>query len=292
MTRNRVSQMALGLSLLVHALLVAPVWGGLRPSATEVAVQPEREAPLKFRFVEPPPAPVEEPDRPTENVSVESHRASQPEAVRRPEGAAFHAGRSPVPERPRTPGRTATAAGSRAASRSPEATAARDRRAQAAEPGRDPGRADRRLTIPRSAIGLDAAQATPQGDDARLPVPEVDQRLTRATSGESFSLNTTAWDYAPYLARLKQRIEGHIFPPPAFYYGTAAWVSRVRFRIAPDGRLMSIALIDHRGVENLQYVATDAVRGAADYEPLPPGFPEPYLEITGNFYFNVLPEGR
>jgi hypothetical protein len=78
------------------------------------------------------------------------------------------------------------------------------------------------------------------------------------------------------MARLKAQIEEHIFPPPAFYYGTAAWATRVRFRIAPDGRLMSLELLDHR----------------ADYEPLPPGFPEPLLEITGSFYFNVAPPGR
>ena len=39
-------------------------------------------------------------------------------------------------------------------------------------------------------------------------------------------------------------------------------------------------------------VAISAVEGAADFEPLPPGFPEPYLEITGGFYFNASPAGR
>jgi hypothetical protein len=131
--------------------------------------------------------------------------------------------------------------------------------------------------------------AEPGAAGARLPAPEVDQRLTRAEAGSAFSLNTTAWEWAPYMQRLKARIEEHIAPPAAFYYGTAAWISRVRFRIAPDGRLMDFRLLDHRGVETLQYVALDAITGAADYEPLPPGFPEPYLEITGNFYFNVHP---
>jgi outer membrane biosynthesis protein TonB len=131
------------------------------------------------------------------------------------------------------------------------------------------------------------ATAAPAGD--RLPAPEVDQRLTRAEAGSAFSLNTTAWEWAPYMQRLKAQIERHISPPAAFYYGTAAWISRVRFRIGPDGRLLEFRLLDHRGVDNLQYVALDAITGAADYEPLPPGFPEPYLEITGNFYFNVIP---
>ena len=55
------------------------------------------------------------------------------------------------------------------------------------------------------------------------------------------------------------------------------------------GALIELVLLDHRGVTNLQHVALDAVRGAADFEPLPPSFPAPYLEITGGFYFNVIP---
>ncbi|HJR54747.1 MAG TPA: hypothetical protein VJ982_13660, partial [Gemmatimonadota bacterium] len=164
------------------------------------------------------------------------------------------------------------------------------------EPGEEPtpaGRTDPRLALGPERIGArpqsPSMAADPAAAGTRLPAPEVDQRLTRAEAGSAFSLNTTAWEWAPYMQRLKARIEEHIAPPAAFYYGTAAWISRVRFRIAPDGRLMDFRLLDHRGVETLQYVALDAITGAADYEPLPPGFPEPYLEITGNFYFNVFP---
>lgn len=158
------------------------------------------------------------------------------------------------------------------------------------------GRTDPRLALGPERIGAlrqpsSAAAEAGAAPGARLPAPEVDQRLTHAEAGSAFSLNTTAWEWAPYMQRLKARIEEHIAPPAAFYYGTAAWISRVRFRIAPDGRLMDFRLLDHRGVDNLQYVALDAITGAADYEPLPPGFPEPYLEITGNFYFNVFPPG-
>jgi hypothetical protein len=163
-------------------------------------------------------------------------------------------------------------------------------------PTRRAGRTDPRLALGPERIGArlapgSAAAETGAAPGARLPAPEVDQRLTRAEAGSAFTLNTTAWEWAPYMQRLKARIEEHISPPAAFYYGTAAWISRVRFRIGPDGRLMDFRLLDHRGVENLQYVALDAITGAADYEPLPPGFPEPYLEITGNFYFNVIPSG-
>ncbi|MGH7565149.1 MAG: hypothetical protein ACREK5_12115, partial [Gemmatimonadota bacterium] len=125
-----------------------------------------------------------------------------------------------------------------------------------------------------------------------LPAPKTDQRATRAESGSSYSLNTTAWEFGPYMERLKRQVEQHIFPPPAFYYGTAAWATRVRFRIAPDGRLESLELLGHRGVRNLQHVALSAIEGAADYEPLPLDFPESYLVVTGSFYFNTSPAER
>lgn len=255
---SRASRVALGISLLVHALLVAPIdipWvAGVRAPAAA----PAPEEPLAFTFVDAPDAPEEPPAEPTRLVATRSARAAQPDAPEPlPREEAYRAGETPVPTRPR-----------RAGARAP-------------------------LSIPIGPVAPGAARhlAAAPGEGERLPVPEVDQRLSRAAAGSSFRLNTTAWEWAPYLERLKARIEQHIAPPAAFYYGTAAWATQVRFRILPDGRLARVDLVDHRGVENLQYVALDAIRGAADYEPLPPDFPEPYLEITGNFYFNTFPTG-
>lgn len=307
MLDDRISRTALAISLLVHAALVAPLWERWSPLAADpgaAAVAPAPD-PITFRLVDPQAGPDAEPDAPTPNISDTDRRAAQPDApAELPRGEAFHAGEAPLPTAPRPVGaRPAAAAPARAVTRSAERPRRDDRSADEApelppddsgtrpsaeaERPAEPGRTDPRLALGPTAIAARPGAAAPPG--ARLPVPEVDQRLTRAEAGSAFTLNTTAWDYAPYMQRLKARIERHISPPAAFYYGTAAWISRVRFRIAPDGRLLEIRLLDHRGVENLQYVALDAIQGAADYEPLPPGFPEPALEITGNFYFNVFP---
>ncbi|HUP01711.1 MAG TPA: hypothetical protein VM737_09370 [Gemmatimonadota bacterium] len=273
MLNDRVSRLALALSLLAHAALVAPVWGilGTAERASRAAPPTPAPDPMAFTFVDPRPVPETVPDEPTPLVSTRDGRAAQPESPRDlPEGAPFRAGETPVPTTPRS-------------------AAARD-------PATAEAAGDARLAIPRNAIGPGSALSRPSvdpSDGARLPSPEVDQRLSRARAGSDFSLNTTAWEYGPYLSRLKREIEEQIFPPPAFYYGTAAWATRVRFRIAPDGSMTSLTLLDHRGVPNLQYVATSAIEGAADFEPLPPGFPEAYLEITGAFYFNtVIPGDR
>jgi hypothetical protein len=311
MLEDRISRVALAVSLLLHGVLAAPLWERWGPLAADPAPVAAATAaePITFRLVDPQPGPDARPDLPTPNVSDADRRAAQPEAPEDlPLGEAFSAGASPILSAPRPAGArapasaVASAPAAPAASRSPERAersepAAEEPRPEA--PGEDPapaGRTDPRLALGPERIGAQArppsaASQTQAVPGARLPAPEVDQRLTRAEAGSAFSLNTTAWEWAPYMQRLKARIEEHIAPPAAFYYGTAAWISRVRFRIAPDGRLMDFRLLDHRGVENLQYVALDAITGAADYEPLPPGFPEPYLEITGNFYFNVFPSG-
>lgn len=317
MLDDRISRVALAVSLLVHGVLVAPLWksGSPLPADPSTVVASPLSQPMTVRLVDPQPGPDAVPDSPTPNVSDADRRAAQPDAPEDlPLGEAYRAGESPFPSTPRPAGTGAGAAPSRPSAGRPETRAA-DRASGARElstaesgmresakeapgeievatsPRPRPGRTDPRLSLGPAQIASRPQPSTAgsPGPGARLPVPEVDQRLTRAEAGSAFSLNTTAWEWAPYMQRLKAQIEEHISPPMAFYYGTAAWISRVRFRIGPDGRLLEFRLLDHRGVENLQYVALDAITGAADYEPLPPGFPEPYLEITGNFYFNVFP---
>ncbi|MFN2433241.1 MAG: hypothetical protein ABR599_10605 [Gemmatimonadota bacterium] len=150
---------------------------------------------------------------------------------------------------------------------------------------------DQRLEMPRRPLA-NLPRPPPGGGGAR-GLPQVDNRLTRARYEGEFSLSTYAWDYAPYMLRLKRQIEDYTWTilPTAFWYGIAAWATQVRFTIMPDGTLKSIAITGHDGVLELRHVAPDAVRGAAVFEPLPPGFPEPDLTVTGNFYFNVLPPG-
>ncbi|HET9581493.1 MAG TPA: hypothetical protein VFP76_01610 [Gemmatimonadota bacterium] len=293
MLHDRASRTAFLVALLAHALVILPVWEGFVPGRAGGTPPASEDEPLRFTFVDPPDAPVAAPEEPTPLLSSEDHRAAQPEPLERPRGEAYQAGRTPVPQRPRaagsaSPGAAPTPSEAPPAAARAEATqAATDRLAEA---GRQPAAPSGGPLRPGIASALRPGSAPAPGD--RLPAPETDQRRTAARAGATYSLNTTAWEYGPYMERLKRRIEEHIFPPPAFYYGMAAWVTRVRFRIAPDGRLEGLEMLDHEGVRNLQYVAISAVEGAADFEPLPPGFPEPYLEITGGFYFNASPAGR
>jgi hypothetical protein len=157
---------------------------------------------------------------------------------------------------------------------------------------------DSRLAIPRRDLAVPQTAAPPGAlkppGTGRRGLPQVDNRLSRARFDGEFSLSTYAWDYAPYMSRLKSQIEDYTWTilPSAFWYGIAAWATQVRFTILPDGRLESITITGHEGVLELRHVASDAVTGSADFEPLPTGFPDPKLTIVGNFYFNEFPPAR
>ncbi|MDH3217440.1 MAG: energy transducer TonB [Candidatus Krumholzibacteria bacterium] len=111
---------------------------------------------------------------------------------------------------------------------------------------------------------------------------------TRASVG-GISINTTAWDFAPYLLDLKHRIKQHWIPPLAFTaLGAIHGYTKINFRIYPDGSMQAMTVIDTRGHDSLHKASENAIKGAAPFRPLPEDFPEEYLDITFGFYY-LLP---
>lgn len=133
-------------------------------------------------------------------------------------------------------------------------------------------------------------QSSPNREPS-LPEENPDFRnegSARASIG-GISLNTTAWDFAPYLLDLKHRIKQHWIPPLAFTaLGAIHGYTWVRFRIYPDGHMEDLAVVEQEGHDSLHRASANAVRGAAPFRQLPKDFPEPYLEITFGFYY-LLP---
>jgi outer membrane biosynthesis protein TonB len=110
----------------------------------------------------------------------------------------------------------------------------------------------------------------------------------RASIG-GISINTTAWDFAPYLLDLKHRIKQHWIPPLAFTaLGAIHGYTWVRFRIYPDGNVEAMEVVEEIGHESLHRSSVNAVKGAVPFRPLPGDFPEPFLEVTFGFYY-LLP---
>src|SRR5688572_11853320 len=121
MLEDRISRVALAVSLLIHGVLAAPLWERWSPLGADpapVVAAPPAE-PITFRLVDPQAGPDARPDVPTPTVSDADRRAAQPDAPEAlPRGEAFSAGNSPIPSTPRPAG-TSTRAASPAASSAP-----------------------------------------------------------------------------------------------------------------------------------------------------------------------------
>jgi len=133
-------------------------------------------------------------------------------------------------------------------------------------------------------------QQSPQRDQSQPEQnPEYRHDGSARASIGGISLNTTAWDFAPYLLDLKHRIKQHWTPPQAFtLLGAIHGYTWVRFRIYPDGRMEAMEVVEEEGHESLHKSSQNAIRGSIPLRPLPKGFPEDYLEITFGFYY-LLP---
>jgi hypothetical protein len=119
--------------------------------------------------------------------------------------------------------------------------------------------------------------------------PDFKSESSARASVGGISINTTAWDFAPYLLDLKQRIKQHWIPPLAFTaLGAIHGYTKINFRIYPDGRLEGLSVVETNGHESLHRSSLNAIKGAAPFRPLPKDFPEECLDITFGFYY-LLP---
>lgn len=124
-----------------------------------------------------------------------------------------------------------------------------------------------------------------------FPERQVDFKHEGSTQAsiDGISINTTAWDFAPYLLELKHRIKQHWIPPLAFTaLGAIHGYTSVRFRIYPDGHMEALEVLAAEGHESLGRSSVGAIKGSAPFRPLPDDFPEDYLEVVFGFYY-LLP---
>lgn len=148
-------------------------------------------------------------------------------------------------------------------------------------------RADLAEAFRRSKF-LDISSPSPKAS-LREQIPQFDNSGSVRASFGGISVNTTAWDFAPYLLELKHRIKQHWIPPFAFTaLGAVHGYTKVNFRIYPDGRMQALSVIEEEGHDSLHRASANAIKGAAPFRPLPEDFPEDYLDITFGFYY-LLP---
>ena len=122
--------------------------------------------------------------------------------------------------------------------------------------------------------------------------PEMSSPDGNASLTGDISLNTTAWNYAPWLERFGRQLMHRWVAPPAYSMGIlkeGGW-ALIEARISPSGKLLSVELLDELGHPSLISAARSAVRSVAPIEPLPADFPEPVLVLRIRMiYPKVLP---
>lgn len=91
------------------------------------------------------------------------------------------------------------------------------------------------------------------------------------------SLNTVAWDYAPWLQRFRRDLQKRWYAPYGYYLGVIHGWTVVELEIARNGDLLRMEVLDEEGHESLKNSSVSALRGAMPYQPLPEHFPEKSL---------------
>jgi len=118
----------------------------------------------------------------------------------------------------------------------------------------------------------------PAGNSA-TDQPEMAHPSGNAAILGDVSLNTIAWDYAPWLQRFGSQLRERWFPPPAYTMGILKEGGWALFdvEISRSGKLLRLDQLDQQGHPSLTRAAEIALRSMPPIEPLPSDFPEPTL---------------
>lgn len=133
----------------------------------------------------------------------------------------------------------------------------------------------------RQTAGEDSQGTTGSGRTDTYYQQEMDNSQGNAALTGDVSLNTMAWDYAPWLERFGRKLMHHWFPPPAYSLGIlkdGGWAI-VEAEISRSGQLLRLERLEQRGHPSLAIAAESAVRSMAPFEKLPADFPEPTLTL-------------
>jgi outer membrane biosynthesis protein TonB len=161
------------------------------------------------------------------------------------------------------------------------------------------------LLIPKTSPGQsiqnsirDAAKMSaprPIGGGGQIPTRGVPGGGGRgsAAAGIEMLTPTEGVDFNDYLARVYQSVKRNWFAvmPASVELGDKGVVS-LQFRIlrtggVPDGEPVKVF---GSGKEPLDRAAISSIRASNPFEPLPPAFSGPYIELRFTYYYNLQPD--
>jgi len=298
---QRLDVLAIVVSLILHALLIGGYFAWkplvLAQSNPDVPAA-EQEKLLAFRLVETPEsARLQKPPERAAAVSDKNARAQNPEAPDNlPEGEAFAPVRNDVfaeggPEGVEA-GQAAVVASGMTAQRPsppPQPSAPVEEQEKPEQQGQLPT-VLRRFAPPKFSREVIGQPMQPQVQ----PRAGGGQQDAKSRFIGDFSLNTYAWDYAPYILYMKRRMASNLYPPPAFTrLGIIHGSVVLHFKVMPNGEVQDLEVESYDCHRSLVETSLQAVRNSSPFKPLPQDFPEPYLELHWTFMYVVYgPDGQ
>ena len=146
-----------------------------------------------------------------------------------------------------------------------------------AEAGVAPTPRDR--DVARGARDATSREAPGSAGGSDIHQPESVEPYGNAALTGDISLNTTAWDFAPWLQRFRRQLMRRWVAPPAYVMGLLpeGGFTVLELEISRSGEPLRFELLEQRGHASLIRAAQGAVRSMAPYERLPADFPEPTL---------------
>jgi outer membrane biosynthesis protein TonB len=145
----------------------------------------------------------------------------------------------------------------------------------------------------REAAKMNAPR--PIGDSGQIPTRAAPGGGGRGTAAAGIEMltPTEGVDFNDYLARVYQSVKRNWFAvmPASVELGDKGVVS-LQFRImknggVPDGEPVKVF---GSGKEPLDRAAISSIRASNPFEPLPPAFSGPYIELRFTYYYNLQPD--
>lgn len=163
-------------------------------------------------------------------------------------------------------------------SRAPEPTAPRTEALQRSNSPAHDSPADTSTRASSPDRRADAVIRVTSSGSSDFRQPEMDSDANAGLSG-AVSLNTTAWDYAPWMERFSRKLMDHWVAPLVYSMGVLkdGGSCLLEVEVSKSGELLRLDLLEREGHLSLTQAAQSAVRSVAPMEPLPATFPEPTL---------------
>jgi hypothetical protein len=121
--------------------------------------------------------------------------------------------------------------------------------------------------------------------------PEMYKPDGNASLMGDVSLNTVAWDYAPWLQHFETKVMRNWFAPTAYSIGLlkeGGW-GLFQLDVSRSGRVLHLALLGEQGHPSLIRTAQSALSNVSPLDPLPADFPESTLVIRVRMTYPRVP---